>query len=361
MAWTGDTQAIGVTGIWGPSQPFEKLSITRYDPGEYDICFHVKFCGVCHSDIHTAKNDLGGAVFPVIPGHELAGVVAKVGSKVKKFQVGDHIGVGCFVDSCLDCAECSAGDEQYCSKGMTLTYNSAPTHGRCGPPNPDVRTYGGYTNKMVIHERFAIKLPNTYPLEKAGPLMCAAITLWDPLRHWKVGPGSRVGIAGIGGLGHMGVKLARALGAEVTAITSSPGKVESAKAMGADHVVVSSDPESVKAATKSLDLILNTISAGHDVMNYVPLLDTNGSIVQLGLVTQPHTVNQLPLIFGRKSIAGSVIAGIKSTQLCIDFCAKMNIEPEVVIKPVSEIDAIYNILDTKNDGAMRYVLDMSTI
>jgi len=239
-------------GVAAPAadKPLAPWTFDRREPGDSDVSIDVIYCGVCHSDLHTAMNDMGGTKYPCVPGHEVAGVVAAVGPKVTKVKVGDKVGVGCFVDSCLECKECKEGDEQYCRQGMTLTYNSNPKHGRAGPEGSI--TYGGYSRNMVVHEHFVIKVPAEYPLECAGPLMCAAITTWDPLRHWKVGPGSRVAILGMGGLGMMGLKLAKALGAEVTVITTSPNKVEPCKEMGADRAIVSSDEEAMKAASKSL-------------------------------------------------------------------------------------------------------------
>mmetsp|Transcript_26085 Transcript_26085/g.46384 ORF Transcript_26085/g.46384 Transcript_26085/m.46384 type:complete len:361 (-) Transcript_26085:173-1255(-) len=331
---------------------------SRHAPGPDDVVIDIKYCGVCHSDLHTAKGEWGMPVYPCVPGHEAAGVVSAVGSNVTKFKVGDHAGVGCFVDSCLDCSQCTAGDEQYCEKGMTMTYNSKPVHGRAGPVESPT-TYGGYSRTMVVNERFTIKIPDGYPMECAGPLMCAAITVWDPLRHWGAKEGTRVGIIGMGGLGMMGLKLAKALGCDVTAITSSPNKVDTCKEMGADHVIVSSDEECMKKAEKSLDLILNTVSASHEVATYIPLLFSSGTIVQLGGVTTDHKLNQMALLFARRSVAGSLIGGIKSTQECVDFCHKNNIVPTVDVVSCDKINEVYEILSTKNDAVKRYVLDIA--
>mmetsp|Transcript_46851 Transcript_46851/g.117282 ORF Transcript_46851/g.117282 Transcript_46851/m.117282 type:complete len:361 (+) Transcript_46851:281-1363(+) len=350
-------KTVGIAAASGEAKlgPWE---FSRHAPGPNDVVIDVKYCGVCHSDIHTAKGDWGPAVYPCVPGHEAAGVISAVGSDVTKFKVGDHAGVGCFVDSCLDCSQCHAGDEQYCEKGMTGTYNGKPVHGRAGPVDAPT-TYGGYSQTMVVNERFTIKIPQDYPLECAGPLMCAAITVWDPMMHWGVKEGTRVGILGMGGLGMMGLKLAKGLGCEVTVITSSPNKVESCKEMGADRVIVSSSEECMKKAALSLDLILNTVSATHEVATYIPLLASAGTIVQLGGVTTDHKLNQMPLMFNRRSVAGSLIGGIRATQECLDFCHKKGIRPNVEVVSCDKINDVYDILTTKNDAVRRYVLDIA--
>jgi len=252
---------------------------------------------------------------------------------------GDHVGVGCFVDSCLECKQCKAGDEQYCEKSATFTYGAIPSHGRANSaPGIEMSpTFGGYSNQMVIHERFAIKIPKSYPLDKAGPLMCAAITMYDPMKHWGVKAGTRVGIMGLGGLGGMGVKLAKALGAHVTVISRSETKRAMAMKAGADAYIASDDAAQMSAGTKLLDLILDTIAANHDIMHYLGLLDVSGTIVTLGLCTMPHTVPQLPLIFNRTGVHGSLIGGIRSTQECMDLCAAHEIYPETKIVPVSDV------------------------
>ena len=326
-------------------------------PGDDDVVFDLECCGVCHSDLHMIQNDLGNSVFPMIPGHELAGTVTSVGKNVTKFNVGDSIGVGCFVDSCRDCAACKCGDEQYCGKGMTLTYNSPRAHGRAGPLE-DTPTKGGYSSKYVVNENYGIKVPKSYPLEKAGPVMCSAITLWDPLMHFGAGKGGKkVGIAGIGGLGVMGIKLALALGNEVYGITNSPGKKAKIEEFGA-KCVVASDPEAMKAMAGTFDLILDTVSAKHDLMTYIPLLAHDGTHVLLGLVTEPFSFVSLPMIFQRTKVAGSVIAGIKSTQDCMDFCAEKNIYQETQLVPCDKVNWVLEKLKSVNDTPVRYVLDI---
>jgi uncharacterized zinc-type alcohol dehydrogenase-like protein len=344
-----------------PACCFKPMHFKRRAPGDYDVQIAMKYCGVCHSDLHFANNDLGNAVYPMVPGHELAGVCVSVGKKVTKFAKGDHVGVGCFVDSCLECSHCQAGEEQYCTKGCTFTYGAPAPHGRAnpGPGFESAPTYGGYSTQMVIHERFAIKIPKSYPLEKAGPLMCAAITMYDPLKHFGAKAGTRVGIMGLGGLGTMGVKLAKALGCHVTVISRAESKRKYAMSIGADNYIAAADATQMAAAAKSLDLILDTISASHPVASYLSLLDINGSIIVLGICTEPFAVPQLPLIFGRNGIHGSVIGGIASTQEVVDLCAAKNIYPETKVVPVTDLNVVYEALSSGNDSGIRYVLDIA--
>lgn len=312
---------------------FEPMRFSRHAPGEHDVTLDVKYCGVCHSDVHSAKNELMSAIYPMCPGHEIAGVVSAVGAKVTKLKVGDHVGVGCFVDACLECVACKRGDEQFCSAGgMTGTYSSRPAHGRAG----SAPTTGGYSTRMVVHEHFALRLPTSIPLPKAGPILCAGVTMYAPLVKWRVGPGSRVGINGLGGLGTMGVKLAKAMGAHVTVLTRSARKEAQARAAGADRVVVSSDPASLKAAASSLDVVLDTVSVRHDLQvsalapgGLIDLLDANGVWVYTGLILDMQDVQPVRLLLKQISLTGTLIGGIQITQQCIDFCAKHAIFPEV--------------------------------
>jgi len=340
----------------------EPTTFERQMPGPNEIAFDIKYCGVCHSDVHQIENpdnvspDHGGEVV----GHELAGIVTFVGDKVKQFKVGDKIGVGCMVDSCQDCEFCDLEHQQYCEKGCILTYGSeAKFEGRAGKG----RTRGGYSNKMVIQEKFAIRLPESLPLEKAGPIMCAGITVYDPLTHWKAGSEhvKRIGIVGGGGLGHMGIKIAKAMGCTVTSFTTSPDKAEHLKKIGADHIVISTNEDEMKAAAKTLDLILNPIPAHHDVMNYVNTLRPNGTIVQLGLVGQPMEFSQVNLIFSRTSIAGSLIGGIKATQEVVDLCAREKIYPDTKLIKCSEVQKAFEDLAGKSSSVQRYVIDMESM
>jgi len=335
---------------------FKAIKIKRSDVGADDVKFDIHYCGICHTDVHFGNDDMGISKWPLVPGHELAGVVTAVGANVKSVSVGDRVGVGCIVDSCMNCPSCEKSDEQYCYNGMTMTYSSDIKHGHIATDTGF--TYGGYSGSLAVHERYIIKIPSGYPLEAAGPVFCAGITLYSPLAHWGALKGNlRVGVAGIGGLGQMGVRLAAAMGNKVTAISSSPSKKDAALELGATDFVVSTDEASMAAAAGSLDLILNTISADHQVSHYLPLLALSGTIVQLGIVGAPHQVVQGPLIFRRLSIAGSVIGGIKETQDCIDFCAKHNVVVSHEIIKADRLDEVFKNLASKNDSVKRYVLD----
>lgn len=338
------------------SETFQSGTFDRHQPGDDDIVISVKYCGVCHSDVHACEAP-DASNYPCTPGHEIAGIVEHVGKNVTNFAVGDKAGIGCMVDSCLNCEYCNNDEEQYCENGATMTYGGEPKHGRAGKE----KTRGGYSTVMTVHNKFAIKIPEEMPLEVAGPIMCAGITVYDPLTHWKAGSErvKKVGIVGGGGLGHMGIQLAKELGCEVTAITTSPGKSETLKSLGASRVLVSTDEEQMKGAAKSLDLILNTISAEHDIMLYHNLLRNDGTLVQLGLVQKPHTLPQTPLLFKRAGVSGSLIGGIKATQEVIDLCASKKIYPSIEVVPVSKINDIFAELQSKNTMPRRYVLDIA--
>jgi len=344
----------------GDEGSIKSFYINRGVPSSNDVKFTVEYCGICHSDVHHGLNHLSKTVYPVVPGHELVGTVTEIGADVKGIKVGDHVGVGVFVDACLNCGFCKGGDEQYCEKGKTLTYNGVKAHGRVGG-NVQTQTFGGYSGSFVVNENFVAKIPENIPLEKAGPLLCAAITMYDPLRHWGAtveGKKIDVGIVGIGGLGTMGLKLAKALGHTVYAISSSPNKKDLAHQKGADVFVISNDEESMKSNSNKMDIILNTVSAPHDVNTYLGLLKSQGTLVQLGLVTEPHTVNQLPLIFQRKQIAGSCIGGMASLREVLELCSKHNITPDVEIVTADKISDIWEKLSTSNDDGIRYVIDI---
>ena len=341
-------------------EKFAPIWINRPKVGDMDVKFEMKYCGICHSDCHLGLNHLGGSMYPMVPGHELCGTVTEVGAKVTKVKVGDNVGVGCIIDSCLECNTCKGGDEQYCEGGgSTHTYNSEKKYGHIGG-NPDTQNFGGYSASNVVHEHFICKIPDSIPLEKAGPIMCAGITLYDPLVHWGALNGKKmnIGIIGIGGLGTMGIKMAKAMGHRVVAISTSANKAEIAKEKGAEGFVVSTDNASMAAEAGKLDLILNTISASHQVAHYLSLLNVNGTIVQLGLAPEPHAVSQLPLIFQRKSIAGSLIGGIKNTEACLDFCGKHGITPDVHMVEAKEIDWAWDQITTINKDGIRYVIDI---
>jgi len=348
------------TVAWAKSSAdseFSKIEIKRNVTGDDDVTFDLKYCGICHTDVHIANNDMGSTNYPCVPGHELAGIVTAVGKNVTKVKVGDRVGVGCIVDCCMDCSDCRAGEEHMCSKGMTGTYNGDIKHGHIATDSG--WTYGGYSGSQTVHHNFIVKIPDGFPLEAAGPVFCAGITMYSPLCYWKANNGGmRVGVIGIGGLGQMGVRLAKAMGNTVTAISTSPNKEASAREIGADNFVVSTDPKSMASAAKSLDLILNTVSASHNLTHYTSLLANKGVLVQLGLVMSPHPVQQLPLMFGKLSIAGSLIGGLPETQECIDFCMKHNIIPKIKIVTSKDLGEVYKELASKNDSIIRNVLDI---
>lgn len=326
----------------------------RRDPRPDDVEIEILFCGVCHSDLHMARNDWGWSFYPIVPGHEIIGRVVSVGADVTRFAPGDHVGIGCMVDSCQHCAACEQGLEQYCEEGHTLTYGSKDRHD--GMP-----TYGGYSEKIVATEKFVVRIPAGLDLAGTAPLLCAGITTWSPLRHWQVGPGSKVAIIGLGGLGHMGLKLAKALGAEVTLFTRSPGKEADARRLGADHIVLSTDKAQMQAARNRFDLIIDTVPYQHDVNPYLPTLSLNGTLVLVGLVGDlAPTLSTVPLILGRKAVAGSVIGGIAETQEMLDFCGQHGITSDIEIIKMQEINAAYERM-LKSDVKYRFVIDMATL
>ncbi len=334
--------------------PLAPYQFERRDSRPDDVEIEILYCGVCHSDLHMARNDWGWSFYPIVPGHEIIGRVVSVGSEVTKFKLGDHVGIGCMVDSCQHCAPCEHGLEQYCEEGHTLTYASKDRI-------DGMTTYGGYSEKIVATERFVVKVPDGLDLAGAAPLLCAGITTWSPLRHWKVGPGSRVAIIGLGGLGHMGIKLAKALGAEVTLFTRSPGKEADARRLGADHIVLSTDDAQMAAAKNSFDLIIDTVPYQHNVNPYLPTLSLNGTLVLVGLVGDiAPTLSTVPLILGRKSVAGSVIGGIAETQEMLDFCGKHNITSDIEMINMQDINGAYERM-LKSDVKYRFVIDIASL
>jgi uncharacterized zinc-type alcohol dehydrogenase-like protein len=331
--------------------PIVPFSFERRDPREADVVIDIKYCGICHSDIHQARDEWGGSIFPMVPGHEIAGVVRAVGSKVTKFKVGDHVGVGCFVDSCRHCSSCTAGLDQYCLEGVTLTYNGYERDGKT--PHQ-----GGYSNVIVADQNYVMRIPNGMPLDKAAPLLCAGITLYSPLVHWKAGPGKKVGILGLGGLGHMGVKIARALGADVSVLSHTDRKREDALRMGAHHFVATNDRKVFEEQANSFDLIVNTVSARIDMADYFNLLKVDGTLVVVGVPDESLTLHPMPLIAKRRSYAGSMIGSMRETQEMLDFCAKHEITPEIeVVKPAQINEAYERVL--KSDVRYRFVIDMN--
>jgi alcohol dehydrogenase (NADP+) len=335
--------------------PLAPFSLERRTPGERDVAIDILYCGVCHSDLHTARSEWPGTLYPCVPGHEIIGRVTAVGSAVKKLKVGDIAGVGCMVDSCRSCFSCDDGVEQYCEHGFTATYNGNVYGG-------SENTYGGYATDIVVDEHFVLKIAHQEKdLAAVAPLLCAGITTWSPLRHWGVGPGKKVGVVGLGGLGHMAVKLAAALGAEVTVFTTSAGKVSDARALGASQVVVSKDPEAMKAVANTFDFILNTVAAAHNLDPFVAALTREGTMCLVGVPSTPHaspTVAQL--IFRRKQIAGSLIGGIRETQEMLDFCAEKGITSEIEMIKMQDIETAYARM-LKSDVKYRFVIDMASL
>jgi len=334
---------------------FAPFGIDRREPNANDVEIAIRYCGVCHSDLHTARGEWGGTRYPCVPGHEIVGEVTAVGPDVTKFKAGDLVGIGCMVDSCQRCQPCHDGLEQYCENGMTGTYNG---------PTQDTRdnTYGGYSDKIVVREEFVLHVRHSPDqLAAVAPLLCAGITTWSPLRHWKAGPGKKVGIVGIGGLGHMGIKLSHALGAHTVAFTTSPDKVEAARALGADEVVVSRDKEQMKAHANSFDLIVNTVAAPHNLDAFLGLLKLDGTMVLVGAPSEPHpSPNVFSLVMKRRSMAGSLIGGIPETQEMLDFCAEHGIVSEIETIRIQEIEDAYERM-LKGDVKYRFVIDSASL
>ena len=343
-------------GAHAADKPLEAFDIFRRAPGEHDVQIEIAYCGVCHSDLHTVRGEWAGTLYPCVPGHEIVGRVSAVGAHVSRFKEGDLVGVGCMVDSCQTCAACDEGLEQYCEgTGMVGTYNG---------PTPDApgHTLGGYSQRIVVSDKFVVKVSHPeHQLAAVAPLLCAGITTWSPLRHWNAGPGKKVGVVGIGGLGHMGVKLARALGAEVVAFTTSENKREDAKALGAHQVVVSRNADEMKAHRGSFDLIINTVAASHDLDAYTNLLRRDGALVLVGVPEHNHPSPQFAsLIFRRKAIAGSMIGGIAETQEMLDFCAEHGIVADIEMIPIQQIEDAYARM-TRSDVKYRFVIDSASL
>jgi uncharacterized zinc-type alcohol dehydrogenase-like protein len=332
--------------------PLARTTVPRREVGEHDVLIDIKFAGICHSDIHQVREEWGGAIFPMVPGHEIAGLVTEVGPGVTKYAVGDRVGVGCFVDSCRECANCLAGEEQYCLDGMTGTYNSIDREGR--------PTYGGYSKQVVVDENYVLRIPEGVALDVAAPLLCAGITLYSPLKHWNAGPGKKVAIIGLGGLGHMGVKIASALGAEVTVLSQSLRKQDDAKRFGAEHYYATSEESTFKELAGSFDLIVNTVSANLPLDSYLSLLRVDGTLVNVGAPAHPVSLNVFSLIGGRRSLAGSMIGGIRQTQEMLDFCAAHGLGAEIELISAEQINEAYDRV-VASDVRYRFVIDTATI
>jgi len=333
--------------------PLGPHSFERREPGEHDVVIDILYCGVCHSDIHQVRDEWGGSIFPMVPGHEIVGRISRIGSKVKDFKVGDLAGIGCFVDSCRVCSSCNEGLEQYCETFLSSTYNGYEQDRK-------TPTYGGYSSQIVTDEKYTLHVSPNLPLEGVAPLLCAGITTWSPLREWKVGKGHKLGVLGLGGLGHMAVKLGVALGAEVTMLSSSPSKEKDAKRLGAHKFALTKDPEVLKSYGEYFDFIIDTVSAQHDFNTYLNLLKRDGTLILVGAPPKPIDFPAFGIIPKRRRIAGSMIGGIKETQEMLDFCAQHNIVSDVEIIPMKEINNAYDRV-LKGDVRYRFVIDMATL
>lgn len=344
------------TRAWGANAPtatLEAFDIDRRDLRDEDVAIDIAYCGVCHSDLHAARNDWGRTNYPFVPGHEIVGTVRAVGAGVTKFKLGDRVAVGTVVDSCRHCDACEEGEENYCRNGSTGTYNGKDRID--GTP-----TFGGYSAAIVVAEPYVLRLPDNLDMAAAAPLLCAGITTYSPLRNWNIGPGTRVGVIGLGGLGHMGVKFAKALGAEVTMITTSPSKGEDARKLGADHVLVSTDKEAMKAATRSFDFLLDTIPVKHDITPYLFLLDKQGTLCIVGMIEMMPSFHSGLLLGGQKAVAGSGVGGIAQTQEMLDLCGARGITAEIEVIAMDEINRAFERME-QADVKYRFVIDMATI
>lgn len=349
-----ETDYVKAFGTEAPEADLKPMNIERRDVTPKDVEIEILYCGVCHSDLHTARNDWGGTVYPAVPGHEIVGRVTKVGNEVTKFKAGDLAAVGCMVNSCMTCDNCKQDLEQYCLNGFTGTYNGKDKHS-------GTQTFGGYSEKVVVDEHFVLKVPENLDLAAVAPLLCAGITTWSPLRHWKVDKGSKVAVVGLGGLGHMAIKLAHALGAEVTLFTRTPGKTQDAKELGADQVIISTDEAQMKSVKGKFDLIIDTVPNVHNVNPYISTLKINGTLVLVGYLGDLNPMlNSVPLIMGRKSVAGSLIGGIAETQELLDFCGKHNIVSDIEIISMQDINEAYKRM-LKSDVHYRFVIDMASL
>ncbi|MBX2924381.1 MAG: NAD(P)-dependent alcohol dehydrogenase [Chitinophagaceae bacterium] len=340
-------------GTEAPEADLKQMNIERRETTAKDVEIDILYCGVCHSDLHTARNEWHGTIYPNVPGHEIVGRIAKVGKDVTKLKAGDLAAVGCMVDSCRECEQCKKGREQYCEKGNVLTYNSYEKY-------LNRQTFGGYSERIVVDEDFVLRVPENLDLAAAAPLLCAGVTTWSPLKHWNVGEGTTVGIVGIGGLGHMGVKLAKAMGAHVVVITTSSSKVEDAHRLGADEVILSTDKEQMKANANKLHFVLDCVSAQHDVNAYLRLLKVDGTLALVGAPEHPLPVAAFSLIPKRRNFAGSTIGSIAETQEMLDFCGKHNITADIELIKIQDINNAYERL-LKGDVKYRFVIDMASL
>lgn len=348
-----EVKEVKAFGTEAAEAPLKSLNIQRRSVTAHDVEIEILYCGVCHSDLHMARNEWHSTFYPIVPGHEIVGKITRVGSSVSKFKVDDLAAVGCLVDSCRECEHCSKGLEQYCDNGAVLTYNGPDKHS-------GGVTYGGYSESIVVGEQFVLRVPKNLDLAATAPLLCAGITTYSPLRHWGVGPGQKVGVIGIGGLGHMGIKLAKAMGAYVVVITTTASKADDAKRLGADDVILSTDVEQMKEHSRSLHFLLDTVSGAHDVNSYMRLLKVDGKMVLVGAPEKPIPVAAFSLVPFRLTFAGSTIGGIAETQEMLDFCSKHNIVADIEIIKIQQINEAYERL-LKSDVRYRFVIDMASL
>lgn len=346
------TKNVKAFGTEAAVEPLKNLNIERRDVLPQDVEIEILYCGICHSDLHSVHNDWGGSIYPLVPGHEIVGRVTKVGNEVTKFKVGDLAGVGCIVDSCRKCDHCHEGEEQFCENGWTVVFNSPDKkHGGI--------TYGGFSESIVVDENYVVHVPETLDLPSAAPILCAGITVYSPLKHWNAGPGKNIGIIGIGGLGHMAIKIAKAMGAHVTVFTTSQSKADDAKRLGADDVVLSTNAADMRKCPKQ-DMILDTVSAKHDVNAYLSLLKVDGSLVLVGLPNEPLEVNAFNVVHGRRHFAGSNIGGIAETQEVLDFCAEHHITADIELINIQDVNDAFERLE-HGQVKYRFVIDMASL
>jgi alcohol dehydrogenase (NADP+) len=344
------TRAYAAQNATSPLAPFD---LQRRSPGSHDVLIEIKFCGVCHTDIHLVRNDWGISLYPMVPGHEIVGTVSRVGDQVSRFKPGDTVGVGCLVDACRQCDNCRAGLQQYCTGGMVLTYSAYERDGQ-------TVTYGGYSNQIVVNQDFVLSVSNELPLDRVAPLLCAGITTYSPLRTWKVGGNHRVGVLGLGGLGHMAVKFASSFGSEVTVLSRSPHKEPDARDLGAHQFLLTTDDERVKAHAGSFDFIVDTVATRHDYNLAINLLKTDGTLICLGAPPEPIELQAFPLLFQRRRVVGSLIGGLPETQEMLDYCAARKITAEIELIRMPDINHAYARME-KSDVKYRFVIDMATL